>query len=227
MKRFYTAVSTSGTRGVLLDGRPVRTPARAFLELPTDALANAVAEEWRAQGEQIDPRSMPLTGLANVAIDRVAPDPAAFARTLAAYAESDLLCYRAENPESLIARQAREWDPLLAWAKARYDVHFVVTSGVIHRPQPPATLTRLAESTAARAPFALAPLSPLVTISGSLVIALALAEGAADLETAWNACVLDERWQEEQWGSDPLAEAARNERRRDFEAAVRFLKLLA
>ena len=118
MKRFYKQVSVEDG-AILLDGRPVRTPARAPLVLSSPALADAVADEWRAQGEDIDPRSMPLTGLANAAIDRVAPDPAAFARPLAAYAESDLLCYRADAPEELVERQAGAWDPLLDCARGR------------------------------------------------------------------------------------------------------------
>ena len=229
MKRFYDeAVVAPRERGVavLLDGRPIRTPARAELAVPTEELAEAIAEEWNGQGEEVDPRSMPLTGLANAAIDRVSPDPAAFAAGLAAYAESDLLCYRADGPKPLVERQSAIWDPLLAWAAKRYDVEFETVTGVMHRPQPPRTLEQLGRAVSARDPFRLAALSPLVTVSGSLVAALALAEGEVGLEQAWDAATLDETWQAEQWGDDPLAEAARNERRRDFEAAYRFLTLL-
>ncbi|MBV9840450.1 MAG: ATPase [Sphingomonadaceae bacterium] len=226
MKRFYKDVAAGDDGGILLDGRAVKTPARAPLALPTTALADAVAEEWRAQGDEIDPRAMPLTGLANAAIDRVAPDPVTFGAGLAAYAESDLLYYRADHPAALVARQAERWDPLLNWARTRYDVHFELANGIVHRAQPKATLTRLGEALAARAPFALAAFSPLVTISGSLVIALALAEGAVTLDGAWQAAMLDELWQEEQWGEDSLATQARDARRRDFEAAAHFLALL-
>jgi chaperone required for assembly of F1-ATPase len=229
MKRFYkeaAAVAAAGGVAIELDGRPVKTPARGALKVPTEELAEAIAAEWNGQGEQIDPRSMPLTGLANAAIDRVAPDPPAFAAILARYGESDLLCYRAEGPRPLVERQAEQWDPLLAWARQRYDIDFEVVEGVMHRPQPALTVERLGRAAAARDPFRLAALSPLVTVSGSLVIALALAEGATGLQQAWEAAQLDEAWQAEQWGADPLAEAALAERRQDFEAAYRFLTLL-
>ncbi|NLS26069.1 hypothetical protein S2M10_10500 [Sphingomonas sp. S2M10] len=225
MKRFWKTV-TIVDGAIELDGRPVRTPARAALTLPTPQLAEAVAEEWRSVGEELDPRAMPLTGLANAAIDQIAPDPAPFAADLARYGESDLLCYRAELPEPLVQRQAAQWDPLLDWARARYDVHFETTTGIMHRPQPPATIARLQEVVAALDPFRLAALSPLVTISGSLVAALALLDGAADRETIWRAAQLDEDWQAEQWGEDELATRARDVRRADFDAAVRFLSLL-
>lgn len=225
MKRFWKTV-TIVDGAIELDGRPVRTPARAALTLPTPQLAEAVAEEWRSVGEELDPRAMPLTGLANAAIDQIAPDPAPFAADLARYGESDLLCYRAELPEPLVERQAAQWDPLLDWARARYDVHFETTVGIMHRPQPPATIARLQEVVAALDPFRLAALNPLVTISGSLVAALALLEGAADREAVWRAAQLDEDWQAEQWGEDELATRARDVRRADFDAAVRFLSLL-
>lgn len=226
MKRFWKDVSITAERGIALDGRPVRTPGRLALILPTAALAEAVAEEWRAVEGEIDPRKMPLTGLANTAIERVAPDPATFAAGLATWGESDMLCYRAESPEPLVARQAAAWDPLLDWARTRYDVHFMVTAGIMHLPQPPATLARLDEAVAARAPFELAPLSPIVTITGTLVGALALIEGATDAATLWTAAHIDEDWQAELWGRDPLALAAYEERQRDYNAAVRFLTLL-
>jgi chaperone required for assembly of F1-ATPase len=229
MKRFYkeaAARPADGGHEILLDGRPVKTPARERLLLQSEALGTAVAAEWNGQGDTVEPRSMPLTGLANAAIDRVAPDPEAFARGLASYGESDLLCYRAEQPRGLVARQAELWDPLLAWARRRFDVDFEVVSGIMHRPQPAGTVARLSQAVAARSAFELAALSPLVTVSGSLVIALALHEGAIDLEEAWAAASLDEAWQLEQWGADAEAEAALENRRRDFEAGYRFLQLL-
>ena len=225
MKRFWKQVSVDADRVVRLDDKPVRTPGRAALALPGTALAEAVADEWRAVGETIDPRAMPLTGLANAAIDRVAPDAAAFAASLASYGESDLLYYRAEDPPELVARQAAVWDPLLDWACGRYDVHFATTAGVMHTPQPRATLERLGEALAARDPFALVALQPIVTITGTLIGALALAEGATDAETLWRAAHVDEDWQVEMWGEDPLAVQAREARRRDYDAAVRFLAM--
>ncbi len=226
MKRFWQDAGVGDDGIVHLDGRPVRTPGREPLAVPTAALAEAVAQEWRDVGETVDPRAMPLTGLANAAIDRVAPDPVAFAAGLAVYGESDLLYYRADSPAELIAREEAAWDPLLDWARDRYDIHFEPVNGIIHRPQPPATIARLAEAVASRPPFALVALQPLVTISGTLVGSLALAEDAVDADTLWDAATLDERWQAEQWGEDPLATEARAARRRDFDAAVRFLSLL-
>jgi len=226
MKRFWKDVTVDVDLGVRLDDRPVRTPGRAPLILPTVAVAEAVAEEWRSVADDIDPRAMPLTGLANAAIDRIAPDTTAFAVGLAAYGESDLLCYRAESPPDLVARQAALWNPPLDWARDRYDVHFEIVAGVMHRPQPDATIERLGAAIAARAAFELAPLSPIVTITGSLVLALALAERAMDAEAVWAAANLDEDWQAEQWGEDDLAIKARETRQRDFEAAALFLSLV-
>lgn len=224
-RRFWRTVAIEGG-GIRLDGRVVRTPARAELHLPSDALAQAVAEEWRAVGDIIDPRAMPLTGLANAAIDRIAPDAAAFAAGLARYAEGDLLCYRADAPADLIARQAEAWDPPLAWARRRYDVAFVVTSGVRHVPQPSATIERLAAAVASADPFRLAALHALTTLSGSIVLALALAERALDEEEAWTAAELDELWQAEHWGEDALATEARAAKRAAFADATRLLSLL-
>ena len=228
MRRFWkdAAVVEAGGFGIALDGRGVKTPARADLVLPTRALAEAIAGEWQDAGETVDPGAMPLTGLANAAIDRVAPDSDRFAAGLAKYGEADLLCYRADAPAALVERQEREWEPLLAWARRRFDVDFTLTTGIIHAPQPKATVDRLAHAVAALDSFRLAGLSPLVTIGGSLVAALAVAERAVTADAAWMAVSLDERWQLEQWGSDTEAEAALANRRRDFLVAARFLRLL-
>lgn len=225
MKRFWKEVTVEAN-GIALDGRPVRTPGRAALVAPTAALAEAIAEEWRSVGEKLDPREMPFTGMANAAIDRIAPNTATFAAGLAKYGESDLLYYRAELPEPLVERQQAAWDPLLDWARGRYDVHFETTAGIIHKAQPEATLLRLNEAVAAFDAFQLAGLSPVVTVSGSLVAALALIEGAADAETIWTAAQIDEAWQEEMWGEDDLATTAREAHRKDFLAGARFLSLL-
>jgi chaperone required for assembly of F1-ATPase len=228
MRRFWTdvAVVADGGFQVALDGRRVKTPARSALVLPSAALAEAIAEEWRGAAPQVDPRAMPLTGLANAAIDRVAPDPDRFAAGLAKYGETDLLCYRAAAPAALVERQAAEWDPLLAWARRRYDIDFGTTASTMYRPQPPATIERLAHAVASLDAFRLAGLLPLVTIGGSLVAALAVLEKAVTAEEVWQAVSLDERWQSEQWGTDPEAEAALEIRRREFLAAAKFLELL-
>jgi chaperone required for assembly of F1-ATPase len=225
VKRFWKDVTVEAG-AILLDGRAVRTPAREPLVLPTPTLAEAVADEWRAVGAEIDPRTMPLTGYANAAIDKIAPNRAVFAAGLASYGETDLLCYRAENPPELAERQVQIWDPLLDWARARYDVAFVVTAGIVHRAQPPETLARLATAVAARSPFELASLSPVVTIGGSLVVALMLAEDAIDAEAAFEATHLDELWQAELWGEEWMAADARALRRADFVSADRLLRLL-
>jgi chaperone required for assembly of F1-ATPase len=226
VRRFYKEVAVADGGAILLDGKPVKTPARADLILPTPALAEAVAAEWRTQGDEIDPRTMKLTGLSNAAIDRVAPDLASFARPLAAYAESDLLCYRADAPAELVARQAEAWDPLLDWARARFDVHFAVTRGIVHAPQPDATVARLGEALAAYDAFPLASLAPIITIGGSLVTALALAEDEIDADSAFDLTHLDELWQARRWGEDRLALEARAVRKRDFMAAAELLDLL-
>jgi chaperone required for assembly of F1-ATPase len=220
VKRFWTDV-TLVERRVHLDGRPVRTPGRAPLVLPTGALAQAVAAEWCAVAGVVDPRAMPLTGLANAAIDRPPPP-----ETLSDYGESDLLCYRAEAPASLVERQVALWDPLLDWARARYDVVFSEVTGIVFVAQPEATLSRLARAIDALGPWHRAALYPLVTISGSLVIALMLAESAIDADAAFDAAHLDALWQAEHWGEDAEATAARDARRADFLSAASFLALL-
>lgn len=229
MRRFWTEVAVaSGPDGhaITLDGKPLRTPGRLPLAVPFAPLAHAIADEWRRVEGEVAPLAMPLTGLANAAIERIAPAPLPFAATIAAYAESDLLCYRADAPPPLVARQSESWDPLLDWARARYDVHFEVVAGVMHQPQPPATIARLRDAVTARGAFELAGLSPVVTITGSLVAGLALIEGAADADTLWQAAQLDEDWQVEQWGHDADAAATRAAHHREFEAAVRFLELV-
>jgi chaperone required for assembly of F1-ATPase len=229
VKRFWkSAAAVEMDRGyaVELDGRPVKTPARAELAVPTSALAEAIAAEWNDSPEEVDPRTMPLTGLANAAIDRVAPDKDAFAAGLARYGESDLTCYRAEGPETLVKRQTESWDALLGWARRRYDVDFATCSGVMHVPQPEETVRKLGHAVAMLDAFRLAGLSPLVTIGGSLVAGLAVLEKMMPATEAWEAVSLDDRWQMEQWGADAEAEAALDARRRDFLAGARFLELL-
>lgn len=229
MKRFWKsaeAVQRDDGWAVELDGKSIRTPARAPLVVPAPALAKAIREEWNEVGDEVDPRAMPLTGLANAAIDRVAPDKATFAAGLAKYAESDLACYRAAGPREFTDQQEEHWDALLGWARRRFDVDFLTTTGILHVDQPPATVERLAHAVGALSPFQLAGLSPLVTIGGSLVAALGLLEDAFTPDQAWSAISIDERWQLEQWGADAEAEAALAGRCSDFLAAARFLKLL-
>ena len=226
MKRFWkeAAVVAAGDGfGVELDGRPLKTPARVPLAIPTRALAEAIAAEWAAAGETIDPRAMPVTGLANAAIDRADDQLVA---GITRYAESDHLCYRASDPAPLVARQAAAWDPLLGWARRRYDVDFATCSGIIHVAQPSETIRKLSHAVTSLDRFRLAALSPLVTIGGSLVAGLAVLEKAIAPEAAWDAVSIDERWQLEQWGSDAEAEAMLAAKRDDFRAAAHFLDLL-
>ena len=229
MKRFWKDVSFAEQGegwSIRLDERPVKTPARVPLNVPTRALAEAIAEEWRSIEGDIDPRAMPLTGFANAAIDRVAADKEAFARGITKYAEADLACYRAEGPRGLVSRQEEQWDKLLAWARRRFDVDFTATTGLMHVDQPVGTIERLSHAVSTLDPFRLAALQSLVTIGGSLVAALAVQEKAISPEEAWEAVSLDDRWQIEQWGADDEAEAALENRRRDFLAGARFLDLL-
>lgn len=229
MKRFWKeAIAVRDGEGwvVQLDQRPLRTPGRAALIVPYEPLAQAIAEEWARAGEKVDPREMPLTGLANAAVDSVAPDRRGFAANLSQYAQADLACYRAEGPDALVAQQAEHWDALLAWARRRYDVDFATTTGILHIAQPAATVERLAHEVAALDAFRLAGLSPLVTIGGSLIAALAVLEEALTPDQAWQAVSVDERWQLQKWGADPEAEAAMESRRRDFLAGAHFLELL-
>ena len=229
MRRFWKqaeAVAADIGWGVELDGKPLRTPGKLALVLPSEELARAIAAEWNEAAETVDPRDMPMTGLANAAIERVAPDAAGFAAGLARYGEADLFCYRAEGPAKLVERQAAAWDPLLASARRRFDVDFAITSSINHVPQPAGTAERLGHAIAAMDAFRLAALSPLVTIGGSLVAALAVAEEAVEAEDGWDAVSVDERWQIETWGDDAEAVAMLEGRKRDFLSAARFLKLL-
>ena len=230
MKRFWKSAQTVEKEngwGVELDGRPLRTPARELLTVPTQRLAEAIAAEWNGVDEEIHPRAMPLTGLANAAVDRVSQDKQVFADGLAKYAEADLACYRAEGPRGLIELQAEHWDELLAWGRRRFDVDFRTTSGLLHVDQPSATVERLAHAVNALDPYRLAGLSPLITIGGSLLAALGVLEEAFAPDKAWEAVSVDDRWQLEQWGSDAEAEAALENRRADFLAAAQFLELLS
>lgn len=229
MKRFWKraeAIVQDGGWGISLDGRPMRTPGRAPLVVASKALADAIVAEWDAQGEDIDPAAMPLTGIANAAIDLAAPDPAAFAEPIAAYAESDLFCYRDDRDPALQAEQAAAWNPLLAWAEDRHGIEFMLARGVLPVDQPAATIAALRAAVLAHDPFRLAALTLLVTIGGSLVAGLALAEEAFPADTLWEAVSLDELYQERRWGADSEAQKARARREADWHNAARFLRLL-
>jgi len=229
MKRFWKqadAVSEGGGWGIALDGRPVRTPKRAPLVVESPALAEAIAEEWNAVGEDIDPARMPLTGIANAAIDIAGADPAAFAEPIATYAESELFCYREDRDPALQAEQIAIWNPLLAWAERRYGVEFALAEGVLPIDQPGPTVAALRGAVLSHDPLRLAPLTLLVTIGGSLVAGLALIEKAFTPAELWNAVSLDELYQERRWGADGEAQKARALREAEWHNAARFLSLL-
>jgi chaperone required for assembly of F1-ATPase len=234
MKRFYSdvaVVAQQGARGhgawaIALDGRPVKTPLRQLLALPTAALAQAIAAEWDAQVGDIRPADMPHTGRANAAIDRIAPDRAAFAAPLAAYAGSDLVCYRASTPAALVAAESAAWDPLVAWAQDRLDMALAVTAGIGHTVQPRGLEGRVAALLAAESPFVLAALDSIIRISNSAVIGLAVLHGRLDGEAAFAAGHAEELWQASRWGDDAEAIAARADRRQARLAATGFLALL-
>lgn len=229
MKRFWQHVTIADDAAgfaITLDGRGVRTPKRAPLIVPARALTNAIADEWAAVEDEIDPRAMPLTGLANAVIDIIAPDVAAFVATIAPYATADLLCYRAEDAE-LAREQARLWNPILDWAERQFAVQFTLATGVMPTDQPRETISRLIDALGRADGWALAALSPLTSLSGSLVSALALYHGAFDAERLWQAAVLDALWQEERWGTDAEALAARAHAKHEWDAAARFLSLVS
>ncbi len=195
--------------------------------LPNRPLAEAIAAEWAAQGERLDPAALPLTQLANTAIDRIAPDPASIFQELLAYAGADLLCYRAEQPESLVERQQRLWQPLLDWLALRHDAPLSVHAGIIARPQPEASLAALRRHLSGLSPFALAALAAATQTAGSLVIALALHEGRVGADEAFELAELDAIFQIERWGEDAEATARRKRLHHDLRQIGRFMQLLA
>jgi chaperone required for assembly of F1-ATPase len=227
-KRFWREVSVAETAGgfaVHLDTRRVMTPGKLPLTLPTRAMADAVAAEWAAQEGEIRPLTMPVTRAANSAVERVIPQQAEVAAMLAAYAETDLTCHRAEAPAALQARQAAAWDPLLDWAAETHGARLRPTFGILPVDQPPAALTALAARVAALDAFRLTALHDLVTLSGSIVIGLATAEGRLDPDSGWALSRIDEDWQAELWGRDEDAEAAAAIKHAAFRQAMRFWQL--
>jgi chaperone required for assembly of F1-ATPase len=210
MKRFYKEVSVLPGEGgfqVLLDGRPVRTPGQGALGLPTQKLAEAIADEWRAQEGEIVPTAMQLLRLANTAVDGIAANRAATIAAILRFGDDDLLCYRAQHPPALAARQAQGWDPMLVWAQTRLGVRLTVAPGVAHVEQPPETLAALAAAVAAHDDFALAGLHVMASVTGSLVLALAVAAGEIGAAEAFALSRIDESYQAERWGCDGEAEA--------------------
>lgn len=229
MKRFWKQARSEQVEGgwlVRLDNRPVRTPARRLCVVPLAAMADGIAAEWNAQGDRIDPLGMPLTRAASTCLDRVIPELDAVRRNVAGYGGTDLLCYRAPAPPELAERQSRGWDPLLAWAADALGARLVIGEGVMHVAQPPEAVARLAAEVEALDAWELTALSELTTLTGSLVLALAVCLGRLEAAEAWTLSRIDEDWNIEQWGED--AEAARQaaRRRAEFLEAANLLRLL-
>ncbi len=225
-KRFWKAASVVASGEgfeVLLDGRPVRTPAKASLLLPSRALADAIAHEWDAQEDEIAPLTMPHTRSANAAIDRVAPEREAVAEIVAAYGETDLLCYRADAPDALVSRQSTSWDPFLAWCTETLGATLTVHTGLMPGAQDPSAMQRLRACLGEFDDFELTAVHDLVALSGSLVLGLATASGFRSAEDVWTASRLDEIWQQEQWGVDEDAESDAMKKRDSFLHAKAFL----
>ena len=229
-KRFWKAATAEPVEGgfaVHLDGRAVKTPAKRALVVPTRAMAEAIAAEWDAQEEKVDPATMPVTRSANAAIDKVATLFDEVAALIAEYGGTDLLCYRAEAPDELVARQANAWDPLLEWAEAELGARLEVTAGVLPKAQSEAALARMQAAVSAVDPFRMAALHDLVGITGSLVLGLAVARGRIDAGEAWVLSRIDEDWQAEQWGEDEEASATAAVKRDALQHAARFWELCA
>jgi len=229
MKRFYKAATIDQFDdgfGVLLDGRPVRTPGRTLIRVTAKPLAEALRDEWTAQGETIDPLAMPMTQLTNTAIDRMAGVRDDTVAELVRYGETDLVCYRADRPQSLVDQQNAAWQPLLDWLRQRYDISLASFTGVLPQPQSSAALARLRQIIAAYDNFALTALHMGATSAGSVVIGLAMMEGAVTAEAAADAAQVDDQHQIETWGADEEAAARLARGRADIEAAWRFRSLL-
>jgi chaperone required for assembly of F1-ATPase len=231
MKRFYKTAEAvpvgEGLHGVHLDGRPIRTPSKAALAVPFAALADAIAEEWNAQEETLVLDSMPLTQLANSALDRVIPLRDTMIEEVMRFADTELLCYRAAADEaSLAARQAETWQPLLDWARQRYDAALCATDGLMPVEQPEDALRALRSAVMELDDWRLTALQAAAAPLGSLILALALLEGRLDAEAAYRAAFLDELYQMEHWGADAEAQARLDRQRKDIADTARFLALL-
>lgn len=223
VKRFYgkaEAAEAEDGFAVHLDGRPLRTPARTLLVVPSRPLAEALAAEWAAQGARIDPASMPLTRIVNSALDGVAREMETVRGEIVRYAGSDMLCYRAEGPARLVRRQAESWDPVLAWAREELGVRLVLGESVMFVSQPEASLAAVREALAGLDALRLAALHVMTALTGSALIALAVMRRRLDIEAAWAAAHIDEDWTAEQWGTDAEAAARRAARFADMRAAA-------
>lgn len=228
LKRFYEKVSLKPVDDgwcILLDGRELKTPVKSRLVIASIKLAEAIMAEWNGQGDEIDPDSMPLTKYANTAVDRVAPRRVAIIDEIVAFAASDLVCYRAVSPQALVDLQALFWDPVLDWARVTHDLRFVCVAGVVYASQPHTTLAKLSKILEQETDAALNAIFNLTTLTGSALVALALARKALDADAAWQAVHVDEDWNIRHWGSDEDADKRRTFRRAEFDGILRYLAL--
>jgi chaperone required for assembly of F1-ATPase len=228
-RRFYKeagVVAADGGFSITLDGKPIRTPSGRTVTVPNAEIAQAIAREWQAQGETIDPLTMPLTRFANSVVEAVVGRADVVAEDMAKYLQSDLLCYRAAHPEALVQREAEHWDGVLFWAADALSAHFILSQGVVHARQPEAALAA-ARAAMPSDPWSVAALHVVTTLTGSALLALALAHGVRDADQVWAAAHVDEDWNAEQWGRDEEAVRAREARLVDFRAAVQILKAVA
>jgi chaperone required for assembly of F1-ATPase len=225
MKRFYKDVSVGDGNAVLLDGRTLKTPRGASLDLPTHSLAEAIAEERRAQGDEVDPQAMPLAKLANTAIDGVTPRREEVVTEIAAFAKHDHLCYRTDAPAELVRRQSEAWDPLLDWVAERYGAPLLTAKGVTSVEQPDNSIVALREAVEGFDPFALSALHVIASICGSLVLALAVADKRLSAADAFALSQIDERFQAEKWGLDSEAASRAKRLEHELATAARFLDL--
>ncbi len=224
-KRFYKSVAVTGQFGIALDGRNVKTPLKAPLVLPNRALAEAVAAEWEAQFEVINPHAMPLTKLANTAVDRAVAERAKIAAEIIDFAGSDMVCYRAESPEGLVLRQSTHWDPIITWARSDLNANFETISTLTHRIQPASALRAFEAHIAALDPFSFVTVHNLTTLTGSALLATMVAAGKISADAAWLAANVDEDWQMGTWGEDAEAAARRAGRFEEFSACVKVVNL--
>jgi len=229
MKRFWKTVraeEVSDGWTILLDSQPVKTPGRRPVTVPSRTIADEIVAEWEAQTDRVDPLSMPMMRAAATCLDRVAPEMAAVAADIAAYGEADLLCYRVDRPDELVARQAQAWDPVLDWADRTLGARLRVGAGIVHVVQPGAAVAALAAEVRRHAPWHLTALAEMTTISGSLVLALAVRHGRLDADEAWALSRIDEEWNIAHWGEDREAAEQAARRESDFRHAARLIRLL-
>jgi len=228
LKKFYKKATVKGKKApfcIALDGRVMKTPLKASLEIPSKALARAIADEWNAQGEFVDLNNMFLTKYANTAIDRVETRKENIVDEIVAFASSDLVCYRADTPQGLVDKQAQSWDPVLKWAHEHHGLNFICVAGIIYASQPDATLVAAHGVLSALDAYSLTAIHNLTTLTGSALLAMAVIDGAITADEGWNAAHVDEDWNIAQWGTDDDAIERRKLRRGEFDGIIEFYRL--